>query len=42
VRTARIALIVVGVVALAAVAKKWFTPGGVYVPEATSAPPGKP
>jgi hypothetical protein len=31
VSTTRVVLIAVGVVAVAAVAKKWFTPGGVYV-----------
>jgi hypothetical protein len=32
-KATRLVLIAVGVVAVAAVAKKWFTPGGVYVPE---------
>jgi hypothetical protein len=32
VKATRVVLIAVGVVAVAAVAKKWFTPGGVYVP----------
>lgn len=32
-RTARVVLLAVGVVAVAGLAKKWFAPGGVYVPE---------
>jgi hypothetical protein len=37
----RVVLIAVGVVAIAAVAKKWFTPGEVYVPDVPT-PPEKP
>jgi hypothetical protein len=33
VRASRVVLLAAGVVALAAVATKWLTPGGVYVPE---------
>ena len=32
-KASRLVLLAAGVVAVAAVAKKWFTPGGVYVPE---------
>ncbi|HEY5871735.1 MAG TPA: hypothetical protein VIT46_00740 [Gaiellaceae bacterium] len=32
-KAARVVLMAVGVVAVATVAKKWFTPGGVYVPQ---------
>jgi hypothetical protein len=33
VKARRLVLIAIGVVALAAVGRKWFMPGGVYVPE---------
>jgi hypothetical protein len=32
VKATRVVLLAVGVVAVAALAKKWFTPGDVYVP----------
>jgi hypothetical protein len=38
VKATRLVLMVVGAVAVAAVAKKWFTPGGVYVYEVPSGP----
>ena len=41
-KAARVVLMAVGVVAVATVAKKWFTPGGVYVPEASGSAPDKP
>lgn len=37
-KATRLVLIAVGVVAVVAVAKKWFTPGGVYVEEVPSGP----
>jgi hypothetical protein len=33
VKATRVVLLAVGVVAVAALAKKWVTPGNVYVPE---------
>jgi len=39
VKATRVVLLAAGVVAVAAVAKKWLTPGSVYVPEVASAPP---
>ena len=36
-KAARVVLMAVGVIALATVAKKWFTPGGVYVPQVPGA-----
>ena len=40
-KASRVALIAVGVVAVAAVARRWFRPGDVYVPDLppTSPPP---
>ena len=35
-RTSRVVLLAVGVLAVAAVAKKWFTPGNIYVPASTA------
>ena len=32
-KTTRVVLLAVGAVAVAALAKKWLTPGDVYVPE---------
>ena len=38
VKATRVVLLAAGVVAVAAVAKKWLTPGGVYVPEVPEKP----
>jgi hypothetical protein len=38
VKATRLVLLAAGVVAVAAVAKKWFMPGGVYVPEVHEKP----
>ncbi len=35
-KATRAVLLAAGVVAVAVVAKKWLTPGGVYVPEVPS------
>ena len=37
-RASRAVLLAVGVVAVAAVARRWFTPGEVYVPEVPEKP----
>jgi hypothetical protein len=42
VKATRVVLIAVGVVAVATLARKWFTPGGVYVPEVPGSAPDKP
>ena len=38
VKAGRVVLIAAGAVVVAAVAKKWFTPGGVYVEDVPSGP----